>query len=545
MAPPIPENSLRQFYGRDLALDALVANLRQRDDPVMFREYTLDLTKPIADSVFEVAKPKRRSFVAKLTSRQAEMSLFHHMNNPDIPGVPDYIVEWETFGDVAFEGLGACHVVVMKKSTSVKALFAGKQAQDLFWAKVQCVQSVASALKFLHSQGYIHGNFTLDHVVFDNYRAKLLGFGNATQINREMELYCTPEYCPPEMATRLVDGDDYLQPLIASDTYDVWGMGVGILKLFSPLMQLKEFMNLTNEEILMAIAHPSFNLEASIAACGLNTSQKNHLRRLLDPNPATRGTLDDLDNLIPKNVTTPSHTSADVTVQMEKYKVPCLWGVEEKNGVGFISTVEKILLRTEFRLTFYCEMRGPDLKCEPFDDINCDKLVFKVNHEVVRKLIPVLRVTCGLFKILGLLAEAATNAVDVFSIPDSAYTNLTAAVHALETVEKNVQKLNVEDKLEKVVNVLEGDSNVSADMLEQAAKTTQATFDAFRNDDELYEKLLSLLSTIQYNWQEHRIVGGLVKKVYRSGINAGQLRWMCRAHAERDASLLYDGALPS
>ncbi|ETV96690.1 hypothetical protein H310_10008 [Aphanomyces invadans] len=266
-----PETNLLPWLDRDPSLTRLVERLRKGVEKQYFVTGSFDLEihdDRIADCVFDGFNHDRKSdqVVVKLTTSTTEINFFRQVNRSRTAGqAVHHIVEWRAGGDVDFLGVGSCKALVLQRGAcTMKEKF----AQNRLYAtdKNNCVFHVVKALEYVHTLRYIHGNLTLENVMmFSRGEIKLIDFANTVALNADMPLHCTPEYCPPEMAKCIVNG---LRPLKASPSYDVWCLGVFILKLFSPNLQLQEFVNLSDEDV------PQFAAEKHAAIC--SRSQPGH-----------------------------------------------------------------------------------------------------------------------------------------------------------------------------------------------------------------------------------------------------------------------------
>ncbi|KAF0698970.1 Aste57867_10438 [Aphanomyces stellatus] len=80
-------------------------------------------------------------------------------------------------------------------------------------------------------------------------------------------------------------------PIVASATFDIWCLGVLVLKLFIKDGILVEFSGIGNKDILDVIADPEFSFHDSIhQATELSGRQRKYLLRCLDPDPTKRAT---------------------------------------------------------------------------------------------------------------------------------------------------------------------------------------------------------------------------------------------------------------
>ncbi|KAH9067468.1 hypothetical protein Ae201684P_021625 [Aphanomyces euteiches] len=210
-------------------------------------------------------------------------------------------------------------------------------------------------------------------------------------------------------------------------------------------------------------------------------------------------------------------------VQLDKYKVPCLWTLQDMNPnpSGFMAR-GKPLLRKEIRIVCLCELR--DAKpCELYDD---DLPLVKANSDLVKKVLPILKASSLVVQALGLVVDGTTTAV-------------------ISSVNGIVEGLPLEEKLSSIVEAMDNDSNkITEDEVQTMMTKVKDALVEFRDDPETYRKLLSMLESINFQSQSKTTIGGLERKVVRvddvkgrrgeaADENcAGEVRWVCKAHAE-------------
>ncbi|ETV96687.1 hypothetical protein H310_10005 [Aphanomyces invadans] len=225
-------------------------------------------------------------------------------------------------------------------------------------------------------------------------------------------------------------------------------------------------------------------------------------------------------------------------VEGDRFTLPCLWTLEERTGMGFVARSVRALLKTEFRVSFICEMRDGDRRCEPYPCDQEEALIVTANSPLVQGALPFLKVTCSLFKVLGLVAGAGGIVGDFFKFDDSTMANVTSAIDAVANFNENViEKLDVEEKLNNLADSL-ADNRDPEEVASIMSQTLQI-YKQHRKDAGSYERLHQVLGSIKFDWTKHHIIGGLVKKVIKSGFpDAGEVRWVCKAHAESNENIL-------
>ncbi|KAF0689643.1 hypothetical protein As57867_018863, partial [Aphanomyces stellatus] len=235
-------------------------------------------------AVFQAANTKRQriSMAAKLTHSTEELEFIATIVNRI--GHEKYVVDCFDWDCVVVAGFD-CNVIIMEcgRGNCCDQL---RQLQSDRFLRLRCVEHVALAVDFLHGNNYIHGDLKLENVV-DFGQFKLIDFDHTVPMGTILPPHCTRQYCPPELA-------HYLRcqgpAVAASSTFDIWCLGVLVLKLFVPGGELVEFNGLSDDAILDAIAAPGFSFQASLLAADLSGRQRWYLSKCLEPNPAKRAT---------------------------------------------------------------------------------------------------------------------------------------------------------------------------------------------------------------------------------------------------------------
>ncbi|KAF0713399.1 Aste57867_4365 [Aphanomyces stellatus] len=551
MAPPLEP---LPFLARDPSFASLLLRLKngRHDDLPAVGPYRLFPHEWLSDTVFEGHNPRRRSerIVIKLSSSDDESLFMARFNKLSVPDIFDYIVEWRDWGDVSFPQYSSSSlmaVVLERGDGSLATRLASSALGADEFGKYSVVVQLLKALRFVHDQGFVHGNVTLDHVVYLCDKYKLVDFACAVPLHTPLRPACTPESCPPELAAHLLSPENVPRP-VATVQHDVWSLGVLVLRMFSPHFKLQEFSSLASDmAILEAIASPTFNgFTASLAASSLRRPQQALLARCFDRDPAQRGSLNEILDLLPRKTTMDAslkklerQTMANQTtaVQLALYKVPCLWTLTPQaiGGSGFLARGKRLLSKS-FRLSFLCEMRD-ECPCRLYDD---EPIVVTGSSDLVMKALPVLRATAMVVKALGLVVGWGGVVGDYFNFDLSQYAAVEATVSALSTLGDISDRLELQDKLESVVEKLEGsDVELSPQDISAIMAEVKDVFVHYRDDAETYNRLLGLLQTVGYDWDSKFIVGGLVKKVVRvdesnnEATTAGEVRWVCKYHADK------------
>ncbi|KAF0720738.1 Aste57867_80 [Aphanomyces stellatus] len=301
----VDEPTMVPLTTREAAIDARLEYLRSGDTTVydMLDGYELLTGDPLAASVFHCTHRHRRmdAVVVKLSTSQREMELFEYLNTHGGPG--KHVVEWRTFGRIDF-GLGEFDAIVMERGKDLRAVFATTSGDAMKLAKYLNVDQLAQALRTLHGHSFVHGNLCLENVVRcgDLGLAKLIDFAHATRYGDPLlpHARAAVEYCPPEMALYLLGRGP--KP-VAAASYDLWCLAVLILKLFSPDLALVEFATDDADAIVRKLADDAFSFDRSIRLSSLRSAHKVLLKKCLARDVGARGTLKDIENLLPKNST--------------------------------------------------------------------------------------------------------------------------------------------------------------------------------------------------------------------------------------------------
>ncbi|CAK4199126.1 unnamed protein product [Aphanomyces euteiches] len=221
--------------------------------------------KALADNVFVVINTRRRreQLVVKLMDDDLEMDFMNYMNRRNIRELFNHVVEWKDWGAITFpNNIGQCIGLVLEAGTATleNRLRESVMKEDEY-AKYSCVAHLINGVKMLHAQNIIHGNISLDNILYfgDKGHFKFIDFAAATLINQPMQSMCTPEYCPPEMAKHLLNPTP--EGIPAKAEYDIWSLAVVILKMFMPNFTLVEFHQQSDLDILQLIASEDFNFQ--------------------------------------------------------------------------------------------------------------------------------------------------------------------------------------------------------------------------------------------------------------------------------------------
>ncbi|KAF0713397.1 Aste57867_4363 [Aphanomyces stellatus] len=348
-----------------------------------------------------------------------------------------------------------------------------------------------------------------------------------------MTNHCTHEYCPPEMARRLVAGNDDVTPLVATDKFDVWCLGVLVLKLFVESSDyLVEFHGLDEDGMLHLLASPGFVFMDSLDACALTFPQKRLLAKCLHPDPSARGSLADIQALLPRTATsskatfTPLHApiapsplvAPNASQPPVSVDVPCFWTLTTTNATDAWNQGER-LRSTSFRLGVCCEMRDSS-SCQM---AMADNLVVEAQSDVMRRILPTLKASFLVFKAIALLTGEYGIAFrpTSFNMIVEDCPHLGKLIQAMESIHGVVTNptdlAGIVSRLEDGEYETDADAAVEVDHLQHAITAHQARE---------APRLIEVLRAIQMSGQELP----LVKHVLRQD---SHVRWVCRHHASQ------------
>jgi hypothetical protein len=263
--------------------------------------------KPAADVLLAANEHK----TLQQLREQAEDDYFSHI-----------VDEIDFDKDTVIDGI-RCSVLILEMGrVNLLNIAHGEMDQTHQEAVVFELERVALALEFIHSQGFVHGdikpeNFVLfgrssldsfnpdlesyeDITAIPDDHLKMIDFEHTTKVGQPMPLEYTAEYCPPEMAQQVLK---YIQnpsintetPLIASLSYDVWSLGVLILKMYARCKILDEFAGIEDPATQLAqIAHPEFSFERSIKFFIMHDQVKDLVRQCLARDPTQRPSIHEI-----------------------------------------------------------------------------------------------------------------------------------------------------------------------------------------------------------------------------------------------------------
>ncbi|KAF0717090.1 Aste57867_2499 [Aphanomyces stellatus] len=391
-------------------------------------------------TVFHATHFQRRSkaLVVKLTHQKQELEFIATMN--EYQGHEQYLVECFEWGPVNVAGYN-CLMVVMEcgRGNCSDQL---KQLQSDRFLRLRCVDHVAKAVAFMHQHDYIHGDLKLENVVdFGAY--KLIDFDHSIRMGQPIPPHCTQQYCPPELAHHLRCGGP---TIVSSAAFDIWCLGVLVLKLFIKDGILVEFDGLFEDDILDAISAPGFSFQRSLRVADLTGRQRWYLSKCLEPNVAKRPPS---VALILKMVDMKAGvTTAVAPVQVEEPKVvacdlPCLWTV----------TIPRRRIPTGDQLRcLACTIGIIPMPSNVGCSYSNDAIEVAADSVAVQQLIPFLRVMRLIVEIVDFLTDedAAEGLPFLESLPS--LDALDKTIQSLVTIHDSAMPLAVESNLAALID---------------------------------------------------------------------------------------------
>jgi serine/threonine protein kinase len=159
--------------------------------------------------------------------------------------------------------------------------FIGRRVRLSESALLSIVKQILKALKCIHGQGYVHEDVKPGNILlFKNGVAKLSDFGTGHSFRSFSMVVGSAAYQPPEVMDEEEDGVHY------PEKEDVWALGV---TLYQSLFLELPFSGADLYEVVNAIKTSPVAFPD-----GTDLEIANLVRRMLDPNPETRATVDEL-----------------------------------------------------------------------------------------------------------------------------------------------------------------------------------------------------------------------------------------------------------
>lgn len=224
---------------------------------------------------------------------------------------------------VSAEGVNAsvhCSGLVLEatSATTLLHLVRGQMDKSSQLAVAQQLYSVLCALSSLHSQQFVHGSLHLEALVVDPDSGRLTfrDLEHARPFGAPMRSYARSavEFVPPEMAIHLLCETAMMDPatqeelhrstaasrrtsvavvLSADPSFDVWSLGVLLLRMYASCKHLSEFRGCDEAvDVLLRVADPDFSLERSIELYVLHADVRDLIRQCLQRDPLRRPSLE-------------------------------------------------------------------------------------------------------------------------------------------------------------------------------------------------------------------------------------------------------------
>lgn len=172
---------------------------------------------------------------------------------------------------------------------------------------VQQLYAVIKALECLHERQFIHGGLHLEALAMDpsdpHARLKFRDLEHATRFGDTIQTTTLTggvlmEYTPPEMAMFHLhlqpEPTTAVQQPRASSSFDVWCLGILILKIYANSKQLDEFDDCSEafpNDLYRKLSHETFHFDKSLALYVHHDDVRDLARACLRREPRTRPTL--------------------------------------------------------------------------------------------------------------------------------------------------------------------------------------------------------------------------------------------------------------
>ncbi|KAF0688511.1 Aste57867_19881 [Aphanomyces stellatus] len=380
-------------------------------------------------------KQKFTPYVVKLSTAEdarREIAFLNDMSSATTGNSKKHLVEVHDWDDVTIEGL-ACWAVVMEMGDLTCAELLQSFGDDHLKV-LQCLKDTANAVGFMHSRGYIHGDIKLENVMHFGmvHGYKLIDFDHTSKFGDAIA-FCTTEYCPPEMARYLQSSrrgatTAVVEPVHADKTFDIWCLGVMVLKMFLPHGELVEFRGLDGDAaILDVLAAPGFSFRQSISHAPLQGRQRKYLLRCLEPDPTRRASsVQAILELAALKTNSYTPVMASASAQLSACPLPCFWSIAVQHD-------KKKIPRGDNLRDLSCIVTMHASTVPPCTFATTDRVCVQADAAIVDRLLPHLKNLAAIaelveeFDVWGLTTE-----LPVANLPT--FDHLDKTIKALESI---------------------------------------------------------------------------------------------------------------
>lgn len=179
------------------------------------------------------------------------------------------------------------------------------------------------AVDYLHAHSIVHRDLKLDNVILDAEHIKICDFGFATFYSdaQLLEDYCgTPQYAPPE----IVNGVPYIGPEV-----DMWCLGIILYAMVHGCLPFDQDSTDASTHVMQSRVEVDEHLSPTLV---------DLIRRLLDPNRATRMRLDQAAAHPWTNTARKRHRRDVVFIDNAVVDLLCTLGIRRKDVLNNLSS---------------------------------------------------------------------------------------------------------------------------------------------------------------------------------------------------------------